>query len=162
MNRILPHPILSAGLVLIWLMMNRFSLGHLVLGMGISIGAGLALNAIEPERLRLRRPWLMVRLFFIVGGDIIRSNIAVAKLILTNGNHGKRKSEFIEIKLRLRDPQPLAVLAMIMTATPGSAWLEHDTDSGILLLHVFDVVQEEDWQDLISNRYEALLLEIFA
>lgn len=162
MNRILPHPILSAGLVLIWLMLNRFSLGHLVLGTAISIGAGLALHAIEPERIRLRRPLLMVKLFFIVGGDIIRSNIAVASLILANGKKRERKSGFIEVKLRLRDPQALAVLAMILTATPGSAWMEHDTDSGILLLHIFDLKPEEDWQELIQNRYEALLLEIFA
>jgi multicomponent K+:H+ antiporter subunit E len=53
------------------------------------------------------------------------------------------------------------MLAVIITATPGTAWLEYDDETGILLLHVFDMVEEADWQDLIANRYEALLMEAF-
>ena len=159
--KLLPHPWLSLGLILMWLLLNRFSLGHLVLGTLLSLAAGFAFNAIEPERLRLRSPKAMVKLFFIVGADIIRSNIAVASLILSNGRHGQRRSAFVEVKLRLRDPQALAVLAMILTATPGSAWLEHDTDSNVLLLHVFDKLESDDWQALIRDRYETLLMEIF-
>ncbi|HHX91623.1 MAG TPA: Na+/H+ antiporter subunit E, partial [Paracoccus sp.] len=29
------------------------------------------------------------------------------------------------------------------------------------LLHIFDLVDEDAWRELIKNRYEALLLEIF-
>jgi multicomponent K+:H+ antiporter subunit E len=55
----------------------------------------------------------------------------------------------------------LAVLAIIVTATPGTAWMEYDAASGSLLLHVFDLVDEASWTDLVKNRYEHMLMEIF-
>ena len=91
--------------------------------------------------------------------DIIRSNLAVAWLILSDGRN--RRSGFVEIPLRLQDPGALALLALILTATPGTAWLEHDRASGVLLLHVFDLKDPEEWRVLIRDRYEALLLEAF-
>lgn len=161
MRKLIPHPILSLGVVAIWLLLNSPSLGHLLLGAAVGIGAGLGLSTVEPETLRLRNPGAMLKLFWIVGLDIIRSNIAVATLILTKGRHGNRQSGFVEIDLRLRNPMPLAVLSMIVTATPGTAWLEYNEDTGVLLLHVFDLLPGNDWQTLITERYESLLLEIF-
>ncbi|RGP35871.1 Na+/H+ antiporter subunit E [Pseudotabrizicola alkalilacus] len=162
MTRILPHPLLSVALVLMWLMLTRFSLGHLVLGSVISILAGLALARIEPKAPRIRSWAPLLRLVAIVSVDIVRSNWAVAWLMLTNGRHGGRTSAFVIIPLRLHDPVALALLAIILTATPGTAWLEYDREAGTLLLHVFDMIDEEDWRVLIRDRYEALLLEAFA
>lgn len=161
MSRLLPHPLLSLLLILMWLLLTSFSLGHLVLGTLIALIAGWALGKIEPEAPRIRRIWPLIRLMGIVSADIVRSNIAVAALILTGGRKGARRSAFVDIPLRLQDPVPLALLAMIVTATPGTAWLDHDPDSGVLLLHVFDMVDEDGWRHLIRDRYEALLLEAF-
>ncbi len=161
MSRLIPHPLMSLLLLGMWLLLTSFSLGNLVLGGVIALAAGRALGLIEPDPVRLRRPGLVVKLFFIVGYDIIRSNLAVAWLILSRGRGGRRSSSFVEIPLRLRQPAPLAILAMIVTATPGTAWIEYDTDTGILLLHVFDLLDDDDWRELIGNRYESLLMEIF-
>lgn len=161
MTRILPHPVLSLGLVLVWLLLTRFSLGHLVLGCMVAIVAGLAFSRIEPAPPHIRAWGPLVRLVGIVSVDILRSNIAVARLMLTNGRHGARQSDFLIVPLRLRDPVALAILALVLTATPGTAWLEHDPEEGTLLLHVFDLIDPEDWRALIRDRYEALLLEAF-
>lgn len=159
--RVLPHPLLTLALVLGWLVVTSFSLGQLILGTLVGIVAGRAFAALTPDRIRLRRPDLMLRLALIVAADIARSNHAVASLILTGGRHGRRHSGFVHIPLDLREPNALATLAIIVTATPGTAWLDYDPGSGVLLLHVFDLVDEAAWIDLIKNRYEALLLEIF-
>lgn len=161
MSRFIPHPLLSAALVLVWLLLNSFSLGHLVLGTIIALIGGWAMGAIEPARLRIRKPFKIIALFGIVFVDIIRSNIAVARLILSRDRGGARVSGFVRVPLKIRDPAPLAVLAMILTATPGTAWLEFDAESGVLLLHVFDYRDEEDWVHLVGTRYETLLLEVF-
>ena len=60
------------------------------------------------------------------------------------------------------DPVGLALLSMIVTATPGTAWLEYDSATGVLLLHVFDMIETDDWPALIRDRYESRLLEAFA
>ena len=82
MSRVFPHPILCAGLVLMWLLLNRFSLGHLVLGTAVALVAGQAMAALEPNRPRIRHPLVILRLFAIVLADIVRSNVAVARLVL--------------------------------------------------------------------------------
>lgn len=160
MSRLLPHPLLTLGLIVLWLALTRVSVGHLLLGTAIGIGAGLAHARLEPGGRRLPSIWPLVKLAAIVAVDIVRSNIAVVTLILTNRRD--RHSGFVEIPLRLKDPGPLALLAMIVTATPGTAWLEHDQTTGVLLLHVFDLKNPDEWRDLIHSRYEALLLEAFA
>ncbi|WP_395543705.1 Na+/H+ antiporter subunit E [Neotabrizicola sp. sgz301269] len=162
MTRVLPHPLITAALVLMWLLLTRFSLGHLLLGSVIAVLAGLALGRIESQAPRIRSWSALFRLLGRVALDIVRSNAAVAWLILTGGRRGTRRSGFVLVPLRLRDPVPLALLAIILTATPGTAWLEHDSEAGTLLLHVFDLIDEEEWSVLIRDRYETLLLEAFA
>jgi len=158
MTRIFPHPILSAGLVVMWLLLNRFSLGHLVLGTAVALVAGQAMAALEPDRPRLRRPLVILRLFRVVLADIVRSNLAVARLIVVGG---PRREGFVEIDLALRDPTALAVLAVILTSTPGSAWMDYDAARGRLLIHVFDLRDEDEWRVVVNDRYGALLKEIF-
>jgi len=162
MSRILPYPILSVALVIMWLLLTRFSLGNLVLGSIISVPAAWAFARIDPQAPTVRAWGPLFRLFWIVSVDIVRSNWAVARLLVSKGRNGARKSAFVDIPLRLRNPVPLALLAMVLTATPGTAWLEYDPETGVLLLHVFDMIDEEEWRVLIRDRYEALLLEAFA
>ena len=45
--------------------------------------------------------------------------------------------------------------------TPGTAWLEYNSLSKTVLIHVLDLIDEAEWQVLIKTRYEALLMEIF-
>ena len=71
------------------------------------------------------------------------------------------RSGFVPVRLELRDRNALAVLAIIITATPGTCWLEYDPETGLLLLHVLELDPDEDWQARIRGRYESLLMEIF-
>lgn len=160
MTRILPHPLLSLGIVVMWLLLNRVSPGHLVLGIAVALVAGQAMSALEPSRPRIRRWDLVALLCLRVVLDIVRSNVAVARIILGLSHH-PRQQGFVDIDLDLRDPTALAVLAVIVTATPGTAWIDYDAAHGRLLLHVFDLVDPDGWRDTVNNRYGRLLKEIF-
>jgi multicomponent K+:H+ antiporter subunit E len=116
---------------------------------------------LQPPKTHLRRWDLIPRFAAIVIYDVARSNIAVARLILTGGQHGQRRSGFVEVPLDLRDDMALAVLAIVLTGMPGTAWMQYDAAQGTLLLHVFDLAGEANWADLVKNRYERLLMEIF-
>ena len=91
--------------------------------------------------------------------DILRSNLAVAWIVVSKRQ--ARTSSFIQLDLELRSEAGLTLLALIITATPGTAWVQFDRASGSLLIHVFDLVDEEQWVDLLKTRYEALLMKIF-
>jgi len=43
MSRLVPYPLLSLALLVMWLLLTRFSLGHLILGSGIALIAGKAM-----------------------------------------------------------------------------------------------------------------------
>lgn len=160
MRRIFPYPVLTASLVLMWLLLNGFSLGHFVLGLCIATGASLAMTALHPAKARLRNWRAVFALIGMVLKDILVSNITVAKVVLA----GRRRSPnagFVIIPLEVRHPLALAALACIITSAPGTAWLEYRSSSGKLMIHVLDLVDEQDWINLVKQRYEPLLMEIF-
>lgn len=160
MSRLLPYPLLTASLLVMWVLLNGLSLGHVLLGAVIAVAASNIMAALQPSKPKLRRWTRIPQLIAIVVADILRSNIAVAGLILRQ-KHVRRVSGFITVPLDLRDRTGLSVLACIVTSTPGTAWVEYDSARSTLLLHVFDLVDEAQWIDLIKNRYERLLMEIF-
>jgi multicomponent K+:H+ antiporter subunit E len=102
----------------------------------------------------------VIRLSALVLADIVRSNIAVARIVLGIGGR-ERRSGFVDIYLELRDPYALAALACIITSTPGTLWVNFDAKNGALTIHVLDLIDESEWTRTIKGRYERLLLEIF-
>ena len=101
-----------------------------------------------------------MRLLGLVLADILRSNLAVGRIIVRSREPGVNAG-FVTIPLDLRSRQGLAVLAIIITSTPGTIWVNYDAAKGTLLLHVLDLVDETEWIRTIKGRYERLLMEIF-
>jgi multicomponent K+:H+ antiporter subunit E len=161
MTRWLPYPRLSVALLVLWLLLNQsMGAGHIVLGIVLGLLAPLVMAALEVPRAGWRRPGTVVRLACLVFADIIRSNIAVAKIIVCPGPVCHTPG-FVTIPLQLRSPNGLAALACIITATPGTIWVRLDSAEGLLMIHVLDLIDENTWIQTIKNRYERLLMEIF-
>jgi multicomponent K+:H+ antiporter subunit E len=154
-------PLVWLGLFLLWLLLAGVSPGNLLLGAVLAAGGVRALSLLQPARRRLRRPGVALRLFVVVLADVVRSNLEVARVILAPRARDRRAG-FVRIDLALRDPGGLAVLACILTATPGTAWVEYDARRGVLLLHVLDMRDEQQWVSVVKQRYERPLMEIFA
>ncbi len=160
MRRLLPHPILTAFLLVFWLILQQSAgLGHILLGGVIAILASMATSLLIPEPLIVKKPLRVLQLIAVAGVDIVRSNLAVMAILFNP--RPEPESDFIEMKLELTNTFGLAVLACLITATPGSAWLEYDRERSTVLIHVFDLVDADEWVETIKNRYETLLLEIF-
>ncbi len=162
LKRWFPFPLLSVALLLMWLLLNRsVSFGQILLGAVIAFVAARTLAQLqEPERIPLR-VGSIVRLLGVVAVDIVRSNLAVARIVLSRAGRGEASAGFIDIPLEIRHPAALAALACIITATPGTSWAGYDTETGVLTMHILDNVDEAEWLALIKGRYEARLLEIF-
>jgi multicomponent K+:H+ antiporter subunit E len=145
-----------------WLLLvGSASPGALLLGLLLALLGVRGLLALDPERARLRRPRAALELAWVVLLEVFRSNNAVARLILSRAGARDRTSGFVRVPLDLRDPYGLAALACIVTATPGTVWVEYDSAEGAMLLHVLDLIDPEEWVRIIKDRYERRLMEIF-
>ncbi|VVO21435.1 hypothetical protein PS834_04250 [Pseudomonas fluorescens] len=161
MKRLFPAPWLSLALWILWLVLNlSISPGHLLLGAILGVLAPLMMAPLRPLPIRIRRPWVIIRLFFLVGRDVIVSNLLVAWGVLTCGSRPPR-SRFVKIPLDLRDANGLAALSMITTVVPGTIWSELALDRSILLLHVFDLNDDAQFIEHFKQAYERPLMEIF-
>ncbi|SEL16090.1 multisubunit potassium/proton antiporter, PhaE subunit [Stigmatella aurantiaca] len=161
MRRLIPSPVLSVALLLLWiLLMQSVSAGTLVLGVVLALFWPAVTVQLRPAPVRLRKPLVMARLFCRVAVEMLRSNAEVAWAILTQQSRGIR-SGFVLVPLELKDPNGLAVLAVIVTFTPGTAWAQLSADNRVLLLHVLAIQSEAELVAFIKQRYERPLKEIF-
>lgn len=157
---ILPRPLMSIVIAFFWLLLTSVTPGQIVLAILVGMFAGFSYSRLTPPRMRIRRPLKIPMFVLRVIGDIITSNYEVARLIMTD-RYSRRTSGFVRIELETREPATLALLAIILTATPGTAWIEYDPRDGHLLMHIFDDSTGRDWAKFVKTRYEAPLKEIF-
>ena len=157
-TRSVPH-VLTAALFLMWLLLNdSLSPGHVLLGLFLAVALSWSSRVLRPLRAQVRRPHLALVLLWLVFVDVVQSNLRVARIVL---GLSKAQPGFVKIPLELTDSHALAVLAAIVTATPGTVWVDHDSASSTLTLHVLELKSEQEWIDWVKNRYERLLMRIF-
>ena len=154
-------PLLPPVLLAVWLLLNdSLAPGQIALGV---VFAGLvtwAVARLRPLPAWPRKLYLVFGLSLRVLVDIVRSNIGVGRVIL-GASRRQPLVGFMEIPLDMRDPHGLAMLALIVTGTPGTVWSGHDPEQNILTLHVLDLQDEAAWIHIIKHRYERPLMEIF-
>ena len=91
MNRLFPAPWLSLALWVLWLALNlSISPGNVLLGAVLGICAPLMMRKLRPLPIRIRRPGVILRLFLLVGRDVVVSNLAVAWSVLNAGRRPPR------------------------------------------------------------------------
>ena len=161
MKKILPAPLVSFGLFVVWLLLNRsLSPGHLLLALLLALGLPVLFKELRPQKVRVRHLGTVLRLCWPVVVDTTQSTIAVLRFLLRPRTH-RHSADFVKIPLELRDPNGLAVLAMIVCITPGTVWAELSRDRSMLMLHVLEVHDREAIVQHVQTRYEPPLMEIF-
>lgn len=161
MRRVMPHPLLSLFVLVIWLILQAsLAPATLVMGALLALIVPHVMRTLEPERPKVGSPLRILELIGVVLIDVLRSNYAVATIILGRRRR-ERVSGFIYVQLDIRSRYALALLAIILTGTPGTLWVQYDAATGKLLLHILDLIDEEEWQRLVKGRYESRLKEIF-
>ncbi len=161
MKRLFPTPLLSVALFVLWLLLNlSVSPGNLLLAAALAVLTPLLMAPLRPQHAHVRKPMTIARLIGRVGRDVISSNLQVAVGVLRAGQRPPR-SRFVHIPLDLRDAHGLAALSMITTVVPGTVWSELALDRSVLLLHVFDLDDEQRFIEHFKATYERPLMEIF-
>lgn len=160
-RRIVPHPVLTFVLAVVWLLLvNTVSPGNVLLGLILGVIIPLVTSAFWPDRPRLRHPVKIAVYVIIVVWDVIRANIIVAGLILFRRN-ADLQSRFITVPIELRTPEAIAVLAGTITMTPGTVTADMSACGKALLIHCLHAPDPEGVVAEIKERYERRLKEIF-
>lgn len=159
-RRLVPAPLLSVLLFALWLALARStSAGQIVLGLGLAGFVPLLTRSLGVKA-RVRRPGVVVRFILTVARDVLTSNLQIAwSLVMWRWR--QPRSGFVVIPLELRDPAALAALAMVTTIVPGTVWSELALDRSRLMLHVWDLGEEDVFVRHFKARYEKPLREIF-
>jgi len=161
MKRWLPYPAMTGFILAVWLLLNQsLSVGDLILGLVLGLALSQVMGRLDLPPLRIRKPHVLLALAGRVALDIVRSNIAVVFIIL-GGRRQPITSGFVRVPLTLTNGYGLAVLACIITSTPGTIWMSYEPHERVLLIHVFDLVDEEAWIRTVVDRYEKPLREVF-
>lgn len=161
MSHWLRHALPWTMLLVAWVLLNDgLSPGTLLLGAVVAFFAFQMLLRLDLQPMRLRRPRAMANLMLVVLVEVVRSNRAVATIILSPTRRDRRAG-FVRIPLDTRNPYCLTGLACIITATPGTLWVQYDSGDSSLLIHVLDLIDEEEWVKIVKTRFERRLMEVF-
>ncbi|NJN06193.1 MAG: monovalent cation/H+ antiporter subunit E [Rhodobacteraceae bacterium] len=106
-----------------------------------------------------RRPLVALRLLGVFLRDVVVANVEVARRIL--GPEAAIHSRFVWMPLTIESQQGKAVLAAMVTMTPGTLSVDITEDGHWLLVHAFNLDDEQALIAEIRQRYEAPLREIF-
>jgi len=155
----LAHPWLSVLLAVSWLLLQHtLAPVHLLSSVLIGLIIPRLLNQLLPPALTIRiLPAL--RLALVVLGDIVTSNITVAKLVL--GPMSRPQPAWIRVPLQLQHPTAISLLASIITTTPGTVSVSIDEEQRYILVHALDCSDAQHMAAGIKQRYERPLMTIF-
>lgn len=160
LRKLFPHPVLSAALWLIWLLLNNtIAAGHVVLGAVLAIFIPWFTSGFWQEKVRIRRPWLLAKFICVVIYEILVANVVVARLILIRQN--KLQPGFLEVPLDLTSPIAISLLANTISLTPGTVTCDMSKDQRSLLIHALHIEDAQATIDEIKNQFEKPLKEIF-
>ncbi|MEF8717719.1 MAG: Na+/H+ antiporter subunit E [Candidatus Accumulibacter necessarius] len=161
MRWLLPRPLLSATVFLLWAVItNAASLALLLLGGLLAIAVPRLTLPFWPDPPRLVRPWRAVRLFAVFAADIVTANWRVARQVV--GPLYRLSPTLVEVPLDLRDPFLATLLGSIVSLTPGTVAIDVDRQRWVLLVHALDAPDPQALVREIKDRYELPLKEMFA
>jgi multicomponent K+:H+ antiporter subunit E len=159
---LLPHPLLTVTLVIVWvLLQNDVTAGMVAFGIILGIIIPRITAVWWPEKPKAFRLTRLVPYVILVLWDIIVANIEVAWIVLTMPN-AKLRPAWIVVPLELKQPEAISFLASTITLTPGTVTADLSSNGHSLLVHVLHTDDSDGVRDDIKTRYERRLLEIFS
>ncbi|MCU0939216.1 MAG: Na+/H+ antiporter subunit E [Burkholderiaceae bacterium] len=156
----LPHPILSALLALVFLLLYESVhpaqvLWAVILGVAVP---WLVQGFLGPAS-RVHAWDTALRFTFVVLWDIVMSNVTVARIVLDPSS--RPRPAWVPVPLDLRHEGAVTLLASIITMTPGTVSCVVDDEDWTILVHALDCDDPPALAAQIKQRYEAPLREIF-
>lgn len=158
-TRCFPHPFIAFLVAFAWIILaGSYSVQSFVMAGLLALIIPHLTHPFMAKAPKIR--WLLaIKLIFIVLWDIIVSNFKVAKIVL--GSMDNLQPKWFRVPLECDHELVNALLAMIITTTPGTVSAGIDQEKHDILVHALSSDDEQaDIADM-KQRYEALLIQIF-
>lgn len=160
-RRWLAHPWLSAVIAASWLLLQgSLEPAHWIWGAVLGLVLPwLAHDFIDAPVTPLRGIGALVRLLGLVLWDIVLANLTVARVVLDPRR--EPQPAWIHVPYTLEDPRAVALLASIITMTPGTVSCVVEEEQRRILVHALDAPDPQAVADAIVQRYERPLKEVY-
>lgn len=159
-KKLLPHPILSLSIAIIWMLLNNsFEFGHILLGAIVGFLIPYLTQSFWLEGVSIKRHLVFAKFLLVVLWDMLIANMVVARLIIDRND--KLMPGFMEIELDIKHPLGISILANTISLTPGTVSCDLNRDRDKLLVHALHVLDPKQGAMEIKLRYEKPLKEIF-
>lgn len=154
-----PHPWLSVLLAAAWLALSHsLEPVHLLSALALAWAIPRLIGDLLLPANRVHWP-TAVTLTLVVLKDIVVSNVVVARLVL--GPQGRLRPAWFEVPLVGDHPMVNALLAYIITTTPGTVSATLSEKRGVILVHALDCGDPQAMIRDIVERYQRPLLKVF-
>ena len=156
----LPHPVLSLVLAAVWLLLQQsVAPAQLLTAALLALGLPWLLHGFIGDTVRPRALRVIVHLSGVVLWDIVVSNLSVARIALDP--RAVPRPAWVPVPLDAEHPSAIALLASIITMTPGTVSCIVDEGRRVILVHALDCGDAAGMAAQIKQRYEAPLRRIF-
>lgn len=164
---VLKRPYLPLILAVIWMMLQdtytiTSFVGGLLVGVLVLVIFPMAVPIEESIRSGsptsvLRKTYLFIRLILYFLRELLVANWAVIRLVLAP--RVNLKPGVFAMKLRVQKPGQIALLANLISLTPGTLTLEISKDYGTAYIHAIDATDEAAAL-AVPRRFEEMIMEV--
>ncbi len=159
-TRWVPYPVMSLLIGVTWLVLQgSLSPSNGLTALLLAWLLPLLLATFLGDAWPRRRATVMLRLLAVLLWDIVSANLTVAWLVLWP--RADARPAWLVVPLRLRSPRAIALLASIISITPGTVSCTVDEERFEILVHALDCDDAPAMVEAIKSRYEMALMEIF-
>jgi multicomponent K+:H+ antiporter subunit E len=156
----LPHPILSALLAIIFVLLyESVAPAQVLWAIALGVAVPRLVHGFLGPASRVHAWGTALRLAAVVLWDIVVSNLVVARLVLDPTS--RPQPAWVPVPLELRHEGAVTLLAAIITMTPGTVSCVVDDERWTILVHALDCDDPAGLCAQIKLRYEAPLRAVF-
>ncbi|WP_394232001.1 Na+/H+ antiporter subunit E [Niallia oryzisoli] len=110
------------------------------------------------SRFYLFRFWSFIKLILIFIKELILSNVAIVKIVLSPKLD--MKPAIFSMNTDLTEDWQITLLSSLITLTPGTLVIDVSEDNKTLFIHAMNIGEVEDEIDSIKNSFEKAILEV--
>ena len=147
-------------LALNWMLLNGdVSLLNLCIGYVLGYGLLWIVRPIFTSVTYFDKIHKAVAFAFFFLWELFRANLSMVRLVLFKPNHEIHPA-IIALPLTAETDAEIALLANLISLTPGTLSLDVSSDHQVLYIHVIDVTDADKLREELQKGLEARLLEV--